>query len=184
MKNRYVMKVSDCLYRSNIILTDKMMSWLIVVDILMSVVLSLDWPYAQAETVYFIWPEEIRLFMLDFAYGLPVAVCLLISLFIYSLNAKCKLMGAVQCRWLVIGKLSALISGLFPLYAVNQYSRYRLAVPGFLWPYIVAILFVLWFRRQVERDTWRTIASWFIVLFTATSGFTLGVRTILYLVKL
>lgn len=184
LKNLYAMKVSDCFYRSNMILTDRMMSWLIVADILMSVILSLNWPYATVDTVYFIWPEGIRLFMLDFAYGFPVGVCLVISLFIYSLNAKGVVIGTVQRRWLVMGKLFALISGLFPLYAVNQYSRYRLAVPGFLWPYIIVILFAFWFRKPIEKNAWRPIVSWFIVLFTATSGLTLGARIILYLVKL
>ena len=178
------MKISDCMYRSDMMLTDRRLVWLVAVDVLMSVILSLNWPYAEEESVYFIWPEEVRLFMFDFAYGFPVGVCLLISLFIYLLNTKCKVVGGVQRRWLVIGKLSALISGLFPLYAVNQYSRYRLAVPGFLWPYIVVILFAVWFRKQVDINAWRTIVSWFIVLFTATSGLALGARMILYLVKL
>lgn len=150
--------------------------------LILSVILRSDWPGAEDRDISFVLPVWCYLLFEDIVYCVPVIFCLLTAIV-----ADCFGSGEInrtQHRWLIAMTSISILAGMFPLYSINHFARYRLGVPGFLVPYVVvAGLFwmdMVWGGRKCNDSRFRR----FLKLFLCVASCAVSVRAILYLVKL
>lgn len=165
-------------------LTKGQIGAIIVIDLLLCVVVGLDWPGAVYDDYIFV-PALLYYIGRDLLYGYTVLFCVLTGMMYLRTTQGARNPDRIQSRWLTAMTLMSLFAGLAPLYAVNQYHFFRIGVPGFILPFIMLLtVFAIDRLCTPERSRRKQLLGITLSLFTIDIIVTLSVRLLLYFIRL
>lgn len=184
MKKLLVCKSLERFLNNDGAVSSRILTGLIIADIMISLALAVNWPGATEIKWRYIWPDAFFFVFRDLVYSLPVGVCLVSAMLIVAIKDNCRRLRRAQRRWIVAAQVLSLLSGLFPLYSINHYDRYRLGVSGFLLPFLLVVVMNIWLSRRDNGIRRKKVFDIFVKLFTGTVLLTFIVRISLYIAKL